>query len=551
MSRKINKSFKYLRIGFGIMIFQLLFEMIAFRGGRALEEERGIFKEHLCFLVGLFLVFFATYVIVKNLYRKKRMIFWLEREKHLDQARGILFAARLSVVYMIIATMIIWYSSINNIFTNCFLVVAVLTVISVWHEIAGYNRTNVDKLYSFNRNKKEKIGGFLLYNFKDYDIESKLEDTFALKYEDVQRLIQYHKWSGTPWDLFENRIMLLKTDSQEDLDKAYDFAYEKYAETKNNLLTRTIIYCKVSSGISLKIPEKYKQTEFISLYQTSDSEFELDKVKDLQGSRMTLNSVKVTDYFANPDVFRTKLHLDENTQDLSGGNKFLSDFYRNALVFKSPQRSVMALLDYCELVLTLSAIYSIGYLGEDNKPSEKEFISSNMMKLAEIIKNRAVRDDSWENIITKKYQIPSEIMDSINELNKYIYVSFSGDKVSFLGLISLLTVIRNKVIAHGILTEENDAYLDVVFSRKGNAYIVWKILFWLTGCLNEYLRIGSLNFINKDNDIYVGYENKVSAGKLMIMKDEYPLIASKANDKGRITYVNYFNGEMVIPEYVR
>lgn len=396
----------------------------------------------------------------------------------------------------------------------------------------------------------ERKSGFLLFNYKDYYMVSEVNDDRVMRFEVARELITKQKWPCSPWDLYYSWVLLLKTDDQADIDKAFDFAYEQYNKTQDNLFVSVVIYCKSIWGKTFSVPEKYKNIEFISLYQ-SDEEPEINLLEKLFGERMTRDSKKSTDYFQNPNLYLKKLHLDGNVEVLQNSNKFLLDFYRNAIAFKSPQRSVMALLDYCELVITLSSIYCIGNMEPQKRPSEKDFIGYNLMKYASVIKNEAMKEAAWNGIINSKIQIPDIISQSLTELHEYVYIKFTGEKVSFMGLVSLLLVVRNKIIAHGIMTEDNDVFLDTILSRKGNAYIVWKVLFWITDCLNEFLRLDILNFEEKNGAFWVGYEKKNSAGKLMIVKEEFPLIASKINDKGRITYVNYFNGEMIIPEYVR
>ena len=400
------------------------------------------------------------------------------------------------------------------------------------------------------KNDHEKKSGFLLFNYKDYYLASGITDDRIMQFEVARELITKQKLSCSPWDLYYNWVLLVKTDDQKDIDNAFDFAYEQYSKIQDDPFVSAVIFCKSIWGKTFSVPEKYKNIEFIRLYQ-SDEEPEINVLESLFGNRMIRDSKKVTDYFENPNMFMKKLHLDGDAVVLPNSNKFLLDFYRNAIAFKSPQRSVMALLDYCELVLTLSAIYCIGNMEPQQQPLEKDFIGYNLMKYASIIKNGAMKEDAWNGIISKKIQIPDIIIESINELHEFVYIQFRGEKVSFMGLVSLLLVIRNKIIAHGIMTEDNYVFMDTVFSRKGNAYIVWKVLLWITDCLNLFLRLDVLNFEEKNGAFFVGYEKKNNAGKLMIVKEKFPLIASKINSKGRITYVNYFNGEMIIPEYVR
>nr|WP_297707338.1 hypothetical protein [uncultured Butyrivibrio sp.] len=555
MKAKIAKSFKYIRSGIIIeLIMMVLGFMVHVINSKTKPDHNWNNFVIECLIVsGYILVFFVTYNIVKNSYRNRKMIFWQEKEDHLDQAKGLLSACRLTFVYFVVALFAVIIFVSNAAITYCLLCLFGILNILAWHEISECKNVPSDFLYSYDREKLGKIGGYLLYNFQNYDVESKLSNgEYALKFEDVLELIKYHKWPCSPWDLFDNRVILVKTDKQEDIDKAFEFAKKSYDETKDNTLTKTAIYCLRTTDTEIITPSKFKNAEFIVLYQTRSDSFEVDKLEGIFGGRNTSNSKKVYDYFKDPDAFRYALKLDTLDDNVVEGNRFLVDFYRNALVFMNAQRSVMALLDYCELILTLSAIYFMKKEPEEAKLSVKDFTHLRLNDLGMIIKKGAQKDESFRAVISKKYAVPDEITKALEELKKYVYIDFSGDTVSFMGMLSLLTIIRNKVIAHGILTSSDyDGIHESYGDNGGNSYVVWKILFWISAYLNEYLRIGKLKFNEENGEVIVGYEEKVSAGDLMIVRNEYPLIASKANDKGRITYVNYFNGDMIVPEFVR
>ncbi len=55
----------------------------------------------------------------------------------------------------------------------------------------------------------------------------------------------------------------------------------------------------------------------------------------------------------------------------------------------------------------------------------------------------------------------------------------------------------------------------------------------------------------KDGSCYLGYDNQlVNAGRFIIENGQDPCIAIKIKPNGKIVYVDYYNGESIIPEYI-
>jgi len=139
------------------------------------------------------------------------------------------------------------------------------------------------------------------------------------------------------------------------------------------------------------LPDKFKRTEFIYYAQVTDADkvnykFVCSAVKDVldtfgKGFAMATKKKKQRsiparlllflrdaytvkyqgagrDYFEHPESLLSRiLESEEVEYDFRGGDEWLMDFYSSACVFETPERSIMAMLDYWELVLRLVAIY--------------------------------------------------------------------------------------------------------------------------------------------------------------------------------------------------
>ena len=118
MNAKIAKSFKYIRSGIIIELIMMVLDfMVHVINSKTKPDHNWNNFVIECLIVGGFiLVFFVTYNIVKNTYRNRKMIFWQEKEDHLDQAKGLLSACRLTFVYFVVVlfAVIIFVSNLDS-----------------------------------------------------------------------------------------------------------------------------------------------------------------------------------------------------------------------------------------------------------------------------------------------------------------------------------------------------------------------------------------------------------------------------------------------------
>ncbi|MCM1261534.1 MAG: hypothetical protein NC313_02345 [Butyrivibrio sp.] len=251
------------------------------------------------------------------------------------------------------------------------------------------------------------------------------------------------------------------------------------------------------------------------------------------------NPVYGLDYFKDPNSFRLYIDNDDDS-DISIKNSWLKDFYNSACVFQNPSRSVMALMDYWELLLRLQAIYYY-QMSETKIISEGELVHANFMTLGKfLVEASTVYPEHQQMLKEKEFEVPYTIHKYLDKLKDYIYIHYSGESVSFLGLISLVQILRNKIVAHGVMNDEI-------------APIVWGLMYWATILLNKYLFLSNFQLKEAGDTYELGFETTVRAGEFILARDGYPCIAAiqKSNKKKKsYIFVNFFDGRLIAPEYV-
>lgn len=224
-------------------------------------------------------------------------------------------------------------------------------------------------------------------------------------------------------------------------------------------------------------------------------------------------------------------------------NKFsyepLHVFFQNALFFPNAARSAMALLDYIEMCLRLKH-YSLAV--EENKKQilpRREIVSINFKKMGEKIYLAAKKEGETE--LDRIIHVRELEKCMVAMLEKELNIDFQGEKIDFVGLISVVNVVRNKLIAHGVMREENKNML-------------WTFLVYAALQLTVFLNMAEFRVIeNADIGGYkIGYGDKLhDAGKYLINSEGKLYIASSMDKKKNMcTYTNYFSGDLIVPEFV-
>lgn len=390
-------------------------------------------------------------------------------------------------------------------------------------------------------NKLSVYKGSLEPTIRNYLLEeSQLNKIFAGKagYEAIRQYIK--RW-----------CYLVQIENDEELKACFDRAYqERNQESISNGLETTVILNYNPKGIPLNLPIEYKNFAFLRYMEIDDLEeisfVDIWNCAGGKGDHSRKDSDKflweqVHYYFQHPEVFLQRINSSNEFQiDYKGGNPWLIDFYKNACVFQNQSRSIMAMLDYMELLIRLVSIY---YYEKSNPDfdMENQLITGNLLSIAKLIlKNSVVNPKKHEKLMKVEYNNSELLQSYLKKLEVFLYISFRGERVSFLGLVSLIQVVRNKMVAHGVINESN-------------APVVWGLLFYAAVMLNNFLDVKEFRLVQQENGFLLGYgEDLVDGGNLVINRDGFPCIASiKKKNKSQTTlYVNYFNGELIMPEYI-
>ena len=285
--------------------------------------------------------------------------------------------------------------------------------------------------------------------------------------------------------------------------------------------------------------------EFISVWVIS----RIKRIVELEADSSPVTDFKPT-YQMNVDV-QKKLNVAfqnplayckeiETMSEISMPEKFiygkLHTFFQNALLFPNASRSAMALLDYIEMCLRL-VLYSMVLHEDNSKELKPEVVSFNLRKMAEKI----YLCNNEQKILQLDRTIPLGDLEKgiLYMLSDELQTNFSGNEIDFVGLVSIVTLVRNKLIAHGVMREDNITML-------------WIFLVYAAIQLTVYLEIQNYNVQLINNEYQIGHNGHViSGGHYLYNSNGNECIASSADKKRKkYVYTNYFSGELIIPEYI-
>ncbi|MCR5671393.1 MAG: hypothetical protein K6G10_10345, partial [Butyrivibrio sp.] len=155
----------------------------------------------------------------------------------------------------------------------------------------------------------------------------------------------------------------------------------------------------------------------------------------------------------------------------------LFEFYQNALYFRNPSRSVMALLDYIEMILRLSLYRDI--IKKDEDSFDPKAVSYNLLRMAVRIYD-VEKDGDRKDIISKRYTVKDLEKSFLVMLKEQLRCDFEGDEIDFCGLVSVVGIMRNRVVAHGVIRDENLG-------------MIWTFLVYASVLLTSYLGVENID----------------------------------------------------------
>lgn len=249
----------------------------------------------------------------------------------------------------------------------------------------------------------------------------------------------------------------------------------------------------------------------------------------------TINLDAPAEFRDTSELVRSFPELDLFYRELSKASPFLFEFLHYGMLVTSQQQSVMALLDYIDLLLRIMS-YTVYFQHADLQTKQQilelDLIKSTYIDLAKIILRYTPKDDS--DVLFIRFRI--DHLMCFNKLQEIFELRFEDTYINFLGIVSLLQYVRNKTRGHGILQVENIPH-------------VWSFVAYSALWLSYMLRITDLSIQIEDSKVMCGYKNdkQVSLDKFAFARNGHPCLAFQVF-KEQIEYIDYYEGEFIRPE---
>lgn len=210
-------------------------------------------------------------------------------------------------------------------------------------------------------------------------------------------------------------------------------------------------------------------------------------------------------------------------------------FFQNALFFRNAYRSALALLDYIEMCLRL-----VVYAGdlESGKMFDGSLVSDNLYHMA-----RRIYQNRGSARLERTVRMELLEQNMLQQLENLLYINFEGDELDFTGLLGAVTLVRNKVVAHGVMSDDNTG-------------IVWAFVVYAALLVTDYLEMDQFSVVGEQGNYRIGYGSSLyDAGIYLFSQNEDVCILSSINqnkkkNRTRVTYTNFFSGEVIIPGYI-
>ena len=231
---------------------------------------------------------------------------------------------------------------------------------------------------------------------------------------------------------------------------------------------------------------------------------------------------------------------------------FLLELYKMAYFTDSAYQSILILLNYMGALsrIVLYYLYAKNNDNFDVKEINREIAIDNIPIWKRNIYNLVKKDDVlYQNIKVNSLELDLEELKIIKDYMKYLLnVDIEGEELTFLGLFELIRQLRNKVEAHGSISEDN-------------VYIIWYLFDILISKLNQIFKVTELNIEREKDGVKVKYdqENKaIYLGEYVLyINNELCFIFPKEINyeeknlrEEEKNYINYFNGNQEYKPYV-
>ena len=222
-------------------------------------------------------------------------------------------------------------------------------------------------------------------------------------------------------------------------------------------------------------------------------------------------------------------------------DKGLFNMYKNAYYKDSAYQSILGLFNYSSSLLRLVATY---YYCKNNNINFESDVDLNLVTdqynvLYNFIKDNIKENDYlFDSFYNGRYYLDEKNKGHLfkDGLKYLLDCEVIGDYLDLFKLIDILKLLRNKVEAHGSMTDYN-------------IYLVWYLIAILTDALNYLLMVDKLVLNTSKKEIFAHYDsdNINSLGKYIIVDDDmicYLVTVHKLKRDNFVadTYINYLTG---------
>lgn len=240
-----------------------------------------------------------------------------------------------------------------------------------------------------------------------------------------------------------------------------------------------------------------------------------------------------------------------NLPDTIPKEEDLFELYKNSFVQKSIYQAAFILLNYINCIHQEVTYY---IFAKNSKEFDKEKINSKVVldeyDTFALILNEYTKEEDliYKNIKEKEYEIDKEFKNLLKfYLSDLISNKLEGDKMTYVGAVEIMSMIRNKIQAHGSIEQKN-------------IVLFWRLIYKFTEFFNKVLEIDKFESRKENGKIYFRYNSEkefINLGNYIKLDDENNVFIVKSADSSRkenvdlkpnkIRYVNYLIGKYVKP----
>ncbi len=246
----------------------------------------------------------------------------------------------------------------------------------------------------------------------------------------------------------------------------------------------------------------------------------------------------MTDRYDLYDSLRKDLEHGDGITECEGYSPWIMGFWQNLFRMGDMTTALTAAFDYFEFLLRL-AVYAV--LTKEGTDPEEAPATGDIQTAAEILislsEKGKVRSQTAERILSGTYRIPGHLRRLQEETGKKLNYEIEGDRYNFLGLCGIVRSMRNDTKGHG-------------FIRPAAARSCWGMMLYLCCMLHWFLDVREFNFSEERGTTWLGWtDGQYKNSPYLYARDGYPCLLWEIR-RGTKAYINYFDGEYVIPSII-